>query len=54
MNRGFIISKEGIDGGGKSTIIKETEKYLKEKGLKYIVTREPGGVNISEQIRNIN
>lgn len=50
---GKFITFEGPDGSGKGTIIKYIVKYLKRKNLSFIVTREPGGIDISEQIRNI-
>jgi len=48
-----LISFEGIDFCGKSTQAKLLAKYLKEKGIPYRQFREPGGVYISEKIRNI-
>lgn len=53
MKEGVFITLEGPDGSGKSTIIKLLEGYFNEKGIDYISTREPGGINISEQIRNV-
>ncbi|MFL0247623.1 dTMP kinase [Candidatus Clostridium stratigraminis] len=53
MNKGMFITIEGGEGTGKTTQLKLIEEYLKEEKLKYIVTREPGGIDISEQIRNI-
>lgn len=51
--KGIFIALEGPDGSGKSTIIKEITKYLKRKDIDFIVTREPGGTTIGEDIRNI-
>lgn len=53
MKKGIFITLEGPDGSGKSTIIKLMEKYLDDNDINYISTREPGGINISEQIREI-
>ncbi len=49
----MLISFEGIDGSGKSTQIALLEEYLIEKGLNVCVYREPGGVQISEKIRDL-
>ena len=48
-----FIAFEGIDGSGKSTQLKLLAKSLDLKGIKFICTREPGGSDISEQIRKI-
>jgi dTMP kinase len=53
MYKDKIISIEGGDGSGKTTIIKMIETYFIEKKINYMVTREPGGVKISESIREI-
>lgn len=53
MKRGFLISFEGGEACGKSTQIKLFEKYLKEKNENYLLTREPGGTEIGEKIREI-
>lgn len=50
---GKFVVFEGVGGSGKTTQIKEADKYLKEKGCEVIVTREPGGVEASEIIRNL-
>ena len=51
--KGRFISFEGPDGSGKTSVIKVVENYYKEKGFKTMVTREPGGIKISEKIRDI-
>jgi dTMP kinase len=51
--KGKFITLEGPDGSGKSTIIKLIGDYMKEKGIDFIVTREPGGTKIGEKIRSI-
>lgn len=48
----FIVF-EGIDGSGKSTQAKLLQRSLEKKKLKSILTREPGGTNFSEKIRNL-
>ncbi|MCR8981021.1 dTMP kinase [Brevibacillus laterosporus] len=49
----MFISLEGGDGAGKSTAIALLEKRVTEQGLAVLVTREPGGVDIAEQIREV-
>ncbi len=53
MNRGFFITFEGGDGSGKSTQISILRECLIEKGYDVILTREPGGTDISEKIREL-
>nr|WP_246565852.1 dTMP kinase [Tissierella carlieri] len=53
MVRGLFIALEGPDGSGKSTIIKLIGNYLKDKGIEFVMTREPGGTLIGEEIRHI-
>lgn len=53
MKRGLFITMEGPDGSGKSTQIAAIEKYFEEKGQKVLLTREPGGTQISEKIREL-
>lgn len=49
----MFITFEGPDGSGKSTIIKALHERLIAEGYDILLTREPGGTPISEQIRNI-
>lgn len=51
MKQGLFITMEGPDGSGKSTQIEAIRRFLEEKGERVIVTREPGGTQISEKIR---
>ena len=53
MNKGFFITFEGGDGSGKSTQISILKESLIEKGYDVILTREPGGTDISEKIREL-
>ena len=47
--KGKFICFEGIEGSGKSTMLRHTEKYLNNKKIKYIVTREPGGTDVGKK-----
>lgn len=49
----MFITFEGIDACGKSTQIELIEHVLKEKEIDYMVTRQPGGTQIGQLIRNI-
>ena len=51
--KGKFITLEGPDGSGKTTISKIVYDKLSAEGYKILLTREPGGIDISEQIRNI-
>ena len=53
MNKQFFITIEGGEGAGKSTVIKILEQYLKEKNVPITLTREPGGTEIAESIRQV-
>jgi dTMP kinase len=50
---GLLITFEGPDGGGKTTQLRKTSEWLTELGVEYLVTREPGGTQIGEQIRDV-
>ena len=50
---GYFITFEGGEGTGKTTIINYISKYLNDKGYSVVTTREPGGIDIAEQIRSI-
>lgn len=53
MKRGYFISIEGPEGAGKSTVIEEMMKVLKADGVEVLLTREPGGIEIAEKIREV-
>lgn len=48
---GFFITVEGTEGVGKSTNIAFIQQLLAEQGKKLLVTREPGGTPLAEEIR---
>ncbi|CAM3094574.1 dTMP kinase [Paenibacillus sediminis] len=52
-SRGKFITLEGGEGSGKSTAIQRIADYLDSRSIPYIVTREPGGIEIAEKIRDI-
>lgn len=51
MNKGVFVSFEGGEGVGKSTNMAFCAEWLSQHGIKSIATREPGGTQISELIR---
>jgi len=53
MAKGKFITFEGTDGSGKTSIIKDIKERLEKEGFEVVLTREPGGVKISEQIRDV-
>lgn len=53
MNRGIFISLEGPEGAGKTTIITMLISELEQRGYQVLQTREPGGIDIAEKIRNV-
>lgn len=50
---GKFITIEGGDGAGKSTQLGVIESCLEQAGIDYLVTREPGGTPVGEQLRQI-
>lgn len=49
----MLITLEGIDGSGKSTLMKYIGEHLTARGLSFVLTREPGGTKVSEAIREV-
>lgn len=50
---GKLVVFEGCEGSGKSTQLRLLSQFLTERGVDFILTREPGGSKISEEIRKI-
>lgn len=53
MNPGWFITLEGGEGAGKSTSIAFVREFLEHTGRDVVVTREPGGTPLGEEIRKI-
>ena len=51
--RGKFITFEGIDGAGKSTHLRRIARFLRRRGIKLKVTREPGGTEAGEKLRRL-
>lgn len=50
---GFFITIEGPEGAGKTTVMRDVADQLQSEGYEIISTREPGGIRISERIREV-
>lgn len=53
MMRGRFITLEGIDGAGKSSHLRWVARYLRSRGIRVKVTREPGGTPAGERLRRL-
>ncbi len=53
MEKGLFITLEGGEGSGKTTAGKTVVRKLTEDGFDVLYTREPGGIDIAEQIRRV-
>jgi len=51
--RGKFITLEGMDGAGKSSHVAWIAEWLRARGLSIVVTREPGGTPLGEQVRTL-
>ena len=52
-NKGLFITVEGVEGAGKSTQLAFIQSYLRAAGVSLLVTREPGGTPLAEEIREL-
>jgi dTMP kinase len=48
-----LITVEGLDGAGKTTLVAGLSAALEQRGARVVVLREPGGVEVSERIREL-
>ena len=53
MSKGLFITFEGGDGCGKTTQIELLDEYLRDKGYKTLLTREPGSKGLGVKLREI-
>ena len=53
MHKGLFVTFEGGEGSGKYTLARLVADQLTKDGFDCLITREPGGTDIAEQIRNI-
>lgn len=53
MKRGKFITFEGGEGCGKSTQVRRLAAALESKGIKFLLTREPGGTRLAELVRKL-
>ncbi|MDQ0273124.1 dTMP kinase [Cytobacillus purgationiresistens] len=53
MEKGIFITAEGPEGAGKTTIMNMLAESLESEGYNIKLTREPGGIEIAEQIRSV-
>ncbi|WP_397473235.1 dTMP kinase [Pusillimonas sp.] len=51
--RGCFVTLEGLDGAGKSTHVRGLVEHLQARGLDVVCTREPGGTEMGEALRQI-
>ena len=52
-SKGIFVAFEGVEGSGKGTQVERARELLESKGLDVLVTREPGGTDIGEQLRSV-
>ncbi|NOL48942.1 dTMP kinase [Pelistega europaea] len=52
-NNGLFITLEGVDGAGKSSHTEWLVDYFKQQGREVVLTREPGGTDLGEKLRDL-
>jgi dTMP kinase len=52
-SNGVFVAFEGVEGSGKGTQIRLAKEWLDSEGVPVLVTREPGGTNVGETIREV-
>jgi dTMP kinase len=53
QRRGVFVAFEGVEGSGKGTQIRLAREYLESEGFDVLVTREPGGTDLGEKLREM-
>lgn len=53
MSQGRFVTFEGIDGAGKSSHLEQTVAWLQARGHSVVQTREPGGTELAERLRDL-
>ena len=53
MEKGLLITLEGGEGSGKSTQLEYIKNWFTKRNIPFIVTREPGGTDLGNEVRNI-
>ena len=53
MSKGFLVTLEGPEGAGKTSVLEALIPILEDRGVEVLTTREPGGVLIGEKIREV-
>jgi dTMP kinase len=53
QSRGYFVAFEGVENSGKGTQIRMAREFLEAEGFEVLVTREPGGTEVGEQLRQL-
>ena len=52
MTKGIFLTIEGGEGAGKSTMMDRVAEWLESGGRRVVRTREPGGTDLAEKVRD--